>query len=226
MTGDERLRRTLPGRTLVAEVAGLPDSKSAGSSAASSVLVKDPSDWTTKRELKIPGTIGLAASDPASDKVCLVGDAKLYVADLTDGKVAPVPSPKGVGINNLACPGGRPVIVGSPSSGRSGAVRTTVTRNAAATTVSVEGGRADAVAATGSSIVIAASTGNDTELVELDATTGKELHRARVKGVASALGLTPTSAGWLLYTEKTVTRVNPTTGATKEFDLPGTLLDS
>lgn len=226
MTGDERLRRILPGKTLVAEVAGLPDTKSAGRTAASSVLVKDPSDWTTKRELKIAGTIGLAASDPASDTVCLAADTKVYVADLSHGTVTPVPAPNGVDINNLACPDGHPVIVGSPTSGHSGTIETAVTRTRAATTVSVNGGRADAVAATGSSIVIAASTGSDTELLELDATTGKELHRARVKGVASALSLTPTPAGWLVYTEKTVTRVNLTTGATKAIDLPGTLLDS
>ncbi|WP_031479153.1 hypothetical protein [Streptomyces bicolor] len=56
--------------------------------------------------------------------------------------------------------------------------------------------------------------------------SGKELHRVRVKGVAASLDITASSAGWLLYTEKAVTRVDPATGRTKSFDLPGTLLDS
>ncbi|GCB48072.1 hypothetical protein [Streptomyces sp. NL15-2K] len=63
LPGDERLRRLLPGRTLVAEVAGSPDTETTGHTSASSVLIRDPSDWSTRRELKIPGTIGLAASD-------------------------------------------------------------------------------------------------------------------------------------------------------------------
>ncbi|MER5216118.1 hypothetical protein ABT063_37710 [Streptomyces sp. NPDC002838] len=227
LTADERLRRLLPGKTLVAEVAGLPDTKSAQQAAASSVLVKDPAHWTTERELKIPGTIGLAASDPAADRICLGNDSKVFAVDLTSGEVTPVPVPSGLDVENLACPAGHPVIVGGTSSSGSGTVKATLTRAAAETTVSVSGGRVDAVAATGSSVLIAAATGSgDTEIVELDATTGKELHRARVKGVAASLDVAATSAGWLLYTEKTVTRVDPTTGRTREFDLPGTLLDS
>ncbi|GCB48073.1 hypothetical protein SNL152K_5396 [Streptomyces sp. NL15-2K] len=63
--------------------------------------------------------------------------------------------PSGAEITELACSGGRPVIVRSLSSSRggSGPVRTTVTRASAATTVSVAGGRVDGVAATDSSIV-------------------------------------------------------------------------
>jgi hypothetical protein len=232
MTSDERLRRLLPGKTVVAEVAGLPDTKSAQDTTASSVLVKNPANWTTARELQIPGTIGLAASDPASDGICLASGNKVFAADLTTGKVTPVAVPNGMDVADLACPGGRPVIVGSPSSEPSGpsdsagAVRTTLKRTDTETTVSVTGGRVDAVTATDSSLLIAAATGDDTEIMELDTTTGKELHRARVKGVAASLDIAATSAGWLLYTEKTVSRVDPATGRTKSFDLPGTLLDS
>ncbi|KOU56728.1 hypothetical protein ADK57_41335 [Streptomyces sp. MMG1533] len=227
MKADERLRRILPGKTLVAEVAGLPDTKSAQDTTASSVLVKNPANWTTERELKIPGTIGLAASDPAADRICLAGDTKVFAADLTTGKVAPVAVPSGLDVQNLACPGGHPVIVGaSGTSDSPGTVKATLKRTDAATTVSVTGGRVDAVATTGSSLLLAAATGDDTEIVELDTTTGKELHRARVKGVAASLDVTAGSAGWLLYTEKSVTRVDPATGRTKTFDLPGTLLDS
>ncbi|WP_328439574.1 hypothetical protein OHA71_25365 [Streptomyces sp. NBC_00444] len=229
LTADERLRRLLPGRTLVAEVAGLPDAKSAQHPTASSVLVKDPANWTTTRELKIPGTIDLAASDPASDRICLAGGNKVSGADLTTGKVTPVAVPSGLDVVNLACPSGHPVIVGSTSTGSTSSAdspKATLTRTAASTTVTVAGGRVDAVTATGSSLLIAAASGDDTEILELDATTGKELHRARVKGVAASLGITATSAGWLLYTEQSVTRVDPATGRTKTFDLPGTLLDS
>ncbi|WP_217209937.1 hypothetical protein [Streptomyces sp. AC550_RSS872] len=230
MTGDERLRRITPGKTLVAEAAGLPDGKSAGGTAESSVLVKDPADWTTKRQLKVPGTIELAASDPASDMICLGSgsgsDTKVSVANLTDGKVTPVPVPSGLEVTDLACPSGRPVVVGSPASAKSRDVKISLKRTAAETVVTVDGGRVDAVAATDSSIVVAAATGNDTELVEVDAANGKELHRARVKDLAASLSITPTSTGWLVYAEQTVTRVNLVTGKTKQFDLPGTLLDS
>ncbi|MGW6910183.1 hypothetical protein [Streptomyces sp. NPDC054940] len=228
LVADERLRRLLPGRTLVAEVAGLADTKSGRHTTASSVLVKDPANWTTKRELKVPGTIDLAASDPKSDRVCLAGGSRVSGADLTTGKVTPVSVPGGLDVQDLVCPSGHPVIVGSTSttSGSSGSLKAKLTRTAAQTTVSVAGGRVDAVAATGSSLLIAAASGDDTEILELDATTGKELHRARVKGVAASLDITATSAGWLLYTENSVTRVDPATGHTKTFDLPGTLLDS
>ncbi|MEV6180796.1 hypothetical protein [Streptomyces sp. NPDC052015] len=221
MTGDERLRRTLPGRTLVAEVAGLP-----GADGKSSVLVKNPADWTTERELEVPGTIGLAASDPASDVVCVAAGNTVSTADLTTGKVTPVPVPKGLTVDQLACPAGHPVVVGAPASAASGRVAVSLTRQAAVTTVSVTGARADAVAARGSSIVVAAAKGDDTELIEVDAHSGKELRRATVRGMAASLALTPTSAGWLLYAEDSVTRVDLATGKTKRFDLPGTLLDS
>ncbi|WP_282702884.1 hypothetical protein [Streptomyces sp. CC219B] len=221
MAGDERLRRVLPGKNLVAEVPGLPDR-----AGTSGVLVKDPSDWSTRRELRIPGTIGLAASDPGTDTVCLAdGDRQVHVVDMHDGETTPVPVPTDLEIMDLACPSGRPVVVGARSSA-SGPLRTDLTRTDTATTVSVAGGRPDAVAATGSSIVLAVSTGQDTEIVELDAVSGKQLHRARVEGVAAALALTPTPAGWLLYTERTVTRVDLATGRTKRFDLPGILLDA
>ncbi|MEU9666590.1 hypothetical protein AB0E25_13540 [Streptomyces bobili] len=227
MTDGERLRRLLPGRTLVAEVAGLPDRRSAQHLAASSVLVKDPMHWAVKRELKIPGTIALAAADPISDRICLAGDAKVFVAELTTGEVTPVSVPSGMDVENLACPGGHPVIVGTAGTSDSpGVVKTTLSGTLAETTVSVSGGRVDAVAATGSSLLLAMATGDDTEIVELDTTTGRELHRATVKGVPASLDIAATSAGWLLYTEHSVTRVDPPTGRTKTFDLPGTLLDS
>ncbi|MFD5255015.1 hypothetical protein ACFWM5_19490 [Streptomyces bobili] len=228
MTNGERLRRLLPGRTLVAEVAGLPDRGSATRHiAVSSVLVKEPAHWTVKRELTIPGTIGLAASDPASDRICLAGGAKVFVAELTTGKVTPVSLPSGMDVENLACPGGHPVIVGMPStSDSSGVVNATLIRTDGETTVSVTGGRVDAVAATGTSVLLAVATDGDTEIVELDTITGQELHRATVKGLPASLDIAATSAGWLLYTEHSVTRVDPPTGRTKTFDLPGTLLDS
>lgn len=114
----------------------------------------------------------------------------------------------------------------SGTSGSSGVVNATLRDTDAGAAVSVTGGRVDAVAATGSSLLLAVATGDDSEIVELDMTTGKELHRAGVKGVTASLDIAATSAGWLLYTEKSVTRVDPTTGRTKTFDLPGNLLDS
>ncbi|MFI1702043.1 hypothetical protein [Streptomyces bobili] len=233
LRGDERLRRVLPGKTLVAEVAGLPDAKSASGSPESTVLVRDPADWSTRREVRIPGTIGLAASDPASDTVCLAegsgSGTRVSVVRLADGKVTAVARPAGLDVTGLACPAGRPVVVGAPAgstSVASGKVRVSVTRNAADTAVSVDGGRADAVAATGTTIVVAASTGGDTDLVEVDAGTGRELRRARVEGLAAAQHLTRTPAGWLVYGEDSVVRVNLGSGATERFDLPGTLLDA
>ncbi|WEB44294.1 hypothetical protein MOV08_36715 [Streptomyces yunnanensis] len=97
---------------------------------------------------------------------------------------------------DLACPNGHPVIMGSPAAGTSGPPKATLTRTATETAVAVGGGRVDAVAAKGSSVVLAAATVNDTELVEPDAATGKELHYARIRGMTASLNLTPTSAGW------------------------------
>ncbi|MEU7054471.1 hypothetical protein [Streptomyces sp. NPDC046197] len=232
LTGDERLRRILPGRSLVAEVAGLPDARSADGAAASTVLVKEPAHWTTRRELKVPGTVDFAASDPASDTVCLGstpngGDGTtISVAGLADGKITPVPAPSGLEVKDLLCPSGRPVVVGSPAKAKTGDIKVTLKRTAVGAVVTVDGGRVDATAATDHSVVVAAAVGNDTELVEVDAANGKELHRARIKGLSASLSLTSTSAGWLVYAEKTVTRVDLTTGRSKQFDLPGTLLDS
>ncbi|OKI09811.1 hypothetical protein A6A06_04025 [Streptomyces sp. CB02923] len=228
--GDERLRRILPGKTLVGEAAGMPDARTASGGPASTVLARDPADWSTKRELKVSGTIGFAASDPASDTVCLGSGSddrtEVSVANLTDGKVTPVAVPDGFDVKALACKAGRPVVAGSDADGKSGQVKVSVDGGADATTVSVNGGRVDAVQAAGSSIVVAAAKGKDTELVEVDATSGKELHRARIKDLAASLNITPTKAGWLVYAENTVTRVNLATGETKQFDLPGTLQDS
>ncbi|MFE7648194.1 hypothetical protein [Streptomyces phaeoluteigriseus] len=66
--------------------------------------------------------------------------------------------------------------------GTSGVVNATWRDTDAGAVVSVTGGRVDAVAATGSSLLLAVATGDDSEIVELDTTTGKELHRAGVKG--------------------------------------------
>ncbi|MFF3845990.1 hypothetical protein [Streptomyces sp. NPDC002328] len=222
LPGDQRLRRVLPGRTLVAEVAALPDAVTAGRAPASTVLVRDPRDWSTRRELKVPGTIGLAASDPGSDTVCLSGDAGVTVAELTGGGVRSVPV---TGVVGLVCPDGHPVIVRSAAGGSPARVRATLTRTADATTVSVAGGRVDGVAAHGASIVLAVAAGTGTEVIEIDAAGGEERHRVRLDGMAASLALTWSPAGWLVYTENTVTRVEPPTARTKEFPLPGTLLD-
>lgn len=230
LRGDERLRRVLPGKTLLAEVAGLPDARSASGAAQSTVLVRDPADWSTRREVRVPGTIGLAASDPASDTVCLGSGSGsgtgVTVVRLTDGRVTVVPAPAGLDVTELACPSGHPVVVGSPVEGAAGSVRVSVTRSADGTAVSVAGGRADAVAATGTSIVVAVATGTGTDLVEVDAGTGRQVHRVRLGGLAEARGLTRTPAGWLVHGEDSVTRVDLGTGATERFDLPGTLLDA
>ncbi|MEU2285893.1 hypothetical protein ABZ614_28845 [Streptomyces sp. NPDC013178] len=227
LAGDERLRRVLPGRTLVAEVAGLPDTGTPGRAPSTSVLVRDPSDWSTRRELTIPGTIGLAASDPGSDTVCLGTDTEVVVAELGDGEVRSAAVPGGAEAAGLACPDGHPVIVrSSASGGGSAAVGTTLTRTSAATTVRVAGGRVDGVEATGSSIVIAAAAGDDTWLIEIDAHTGSERHRVRIEGMTASLALAPSPAGWLVYTEDSVTRVDLESGRTEGFPLPGTWLDS
>ncbi|WP_432158274.1 hypothetical protein [Streptomyces sp. bgisy153] len=217
----ESLRRTLPGRTLVAEVGGLPEA-----GGTSSVLVKDPADWSTERDVRIPGTIAHAASDPASDTICLSNGTGVYTAALTDGRTTPVAVPKDLTVKDLACPAGRPVVVGAPAKDTAGEVGAALTRTPAATLVSVTGGRVDAVAATKDTIVIAAAHGGATDLVELDAATGRERHRATLDALPASLGITPTEAGWLVYAEDTVTRVDLATGATERFDLPGTLLDS
>ncbi|MFF9816734.1 hypothetical protein [Streptomyces sp. NPDC014006] len=81
-------------------------------------------------------------------------------------------------------------------------------------------------AATATSVVLAVAVGEQTQVVEVAARTGKELHRVRVTNHPAALALTRTPAGWLLYDEKRVTRVDLGTGRTTAIDLPGTLLDA
>ncbi|MEU0677296.1 hypothetical protein ABZ330_31250 [Streptomyces sp. NPDC006172] len=226
LPGDERLHQVLPGRTLVAEVASLPDAETAGRAPATTVLVRDPADWSTLRKLKIPGSVALAASDPGSDRVCLGGDTRVTVAELTGGRVRTVVGAAGTDIAGLACPGGRPVIVRSAVGRSPGGVRTALARTEDATTVAVTGGRVDSVAAHGSSIVLAVADGGSTQVIELDAATGKERHRVRIAGMTASLALTWSPAGWLVYTENAVTRVEPAAGRTREFPLPGTLLDA
>ncbi|PRH79641.1 hypothetical protein C6N75_08355 [Streptomyces solincola] len=230
LTGDERLSRTLPGSSLLAEVAGLPDGKSPSGEPESSVLVKNPNGWTTTRKLKIPGTIDFAASDSASDTICLGSSSnsatKVSTVNLADGSINFAPVPAGLTVGGLACPAGHPVIAGSPARGTADEVSVALTRHPAATAITVDGGRLDAIAATHSSLVIAAAQGNDTELVEVNAATGQELHRARIKDLAASLNITHTASGWLVYAEDTVTRVNLTTGKTRQFALPGPLLAS
>ncbi|WP_330349058.1 hypothetical protein [Streptomyces sp. NBC_00582] len=219
MAGDTRLRLVLPARTRVAEVAGLPDLPG----GHSSVLVRDPGDWSVRRRLSVAGTVGLVASDTGSDTVCLGGEAGVTVADLRSGRVRAVAGSAGPDVTGLACPGGRPVVVRArPSDG--GAVRAAVTRTAGATTVSVTGGRVDAVAARGTTVVIAVAAGGDTELVEIDTVGGGERRRARIGGLAASQALAADPAGWLLFSESTVTRVDLGTGGRRRFALPGTLL--
>lgn len=219
--GGEGLRRVLPGKTLVAEVAGLP-----GAGGVSSVLVKDPGDWTTRREVRVPGTIGFAASDPAADSVCLGGEADVSVAQLGSGKVTRVAV--GREVVGLACPAGRPVVVvaGAGSGAGSAAVGARVVRTDSATTVSVSGGRVDAVAADGASIVVAVGVGNDTEVVEVDGRDGRELHRVRVEGFPASQDVVRTRDGWLVYAEESVARVDLVDGRVRTFGLPGVLLDT
>ncbi|MFJ8946572.1 hypothetical protein ACIRG4_25630 [Streptomyces sp. NPDC102395] len=226
LPGDERLRLVLPGRTLVAEVASLPDAETAGRAPASTLLVRDPADWSTLRELKVPGSVELAASDPGSDRVCLGGGTRVTVAELTGGRVRPVTVPAGEDIVGLACPGGRPVIVRSDVGRSPGGVRATLARTEDATTVTVAGGRLDGVAAHGSSIVLAVADGDSTQVIEIDTATGGERHRVRIAGMTASHALTWSPAGWLVYTENAVTRVEPAAGRVRGFPLPGTLLDA
>ncbi|MFG2129037.1 hypothetical protein ACGFNV_14730 [Streptomyces sp. NPDC048751] len=215
--GGEALRRVLPGKTLVAEVAGLP-----GAGGVSSVLVKDPGDWTIRREVKVPGTIGFAASDPGADAVCLGGEADVSVAQMGSGKVTRVAV--GRQVVGLACPAGRPVVVVAGADSR--AVGARVVRADSATTVSVSGGRVDAVAADGASIVVAVGVGGDTEVVEVDARDGRELHRVRVEGLAASQDVVRTRDGWLVYAEESVARVDLVDGRVRKIGLPGVLLDT
>ncbi|MEU3843879.1 hypothetical protein AB0E88_28075 [Streptomyces sp. NPDC028635] len=211
--------RVLPGKTLVGEVAGLPDARTGDTR----VLVKAPGDWATKRQIAVPGTVRFLASDPASDAVCLATDRTVFVARLNSGDVEKAAAAGDVA--GLACPGGRPVVVVTGRAGDAGGVALGLRRTVTATTVTVRRGRVDAVAATATSVVLAVADGKDTQVVEIDAGTGEEMHRVRVPDHPASLALTRTDAGWLLYDEKKATRVDLATGRTTEIDLPGTLLD-
>ena len=90
----------------------------------------------------------------------------------------------------------------------------------------MSGGRVDAVAATGSSIVVAVGVRSGTELVEVDARDGRELHRVRVEGLPASQDLVRTRDGWLVYAEESVARVDLVDGRVRKFGLPGGLLDT
>ncbi|MET9294427.1 hypothetical protein [Streptomyces sp. NPDC003077] len=226
----EGLRDLVPGKTRIAAVAGLPGKRQGGSGGDTSVLIRDAANRTTQREAKIPGTITLTASDPAaSDKVCLGARSgsgtTVTVLDLTDGATRTITAPSGADVQELACPNGHPVLAGTHKPAGSGALKVTLERHADHSVLTAQGGRVDGVAATGNSVVAAIATAGHTELVELDATTGRELHRTKLPDLPDSLGIRHTPSGWLVFTEKTVTRVDLTSGKSKTFDLPGELLD-
>ncbi|MEV6480392.1 hypothetical protein [Streptomyces sp. NPDC051576] len=216
----ERQRELVPGKSLVAAVRG--------SSGSTSVLVRDARTWKKVRDVRVPGSVTLAASDPSSDTVCLAtgqgSDTKVRVLDLTTGRTRQAGGSGGVQVQQLACQAGTPVLVGTPAgNSRGSTMKVTLGQANETTVVSVDGGRVDAVQASKSTVVVAVNRGQDSDLVELDRTSGRELRHVAVKGMDNSYLLRHTRDGWVMVSDNTAAVVDLDKGTSQTFDLPGTL---
>ncbi|OIJ85491.1 hypothetical protein, partial [Streptomyces colonosanans] len=187
----DRLRELVPGKSLVAAVYGASGSDQDAATTgrqSTSVLVRDAKTWKKVREVRVPQAVTLTASDPSSDTVCLAtgqgSGTKVSVLDLTTGRTRPVGGTGGVQVQQMACPAGTPVLAGAPAGGSQGStVKVTLKHADKATVVSAVGGRVDAVDATQDTVVVAVNRGQDSDLIELDRASGRELRRVAVKGM-------------------------------------------
>lgn len=227
----ERLRELVPGKSLVAAVHD-PSGSDQGAVTAdgdtTSVLVRDAKTWKKVRDVRVPGSVTLTASDPSSDMVCLAigqgSDMKASVLDLTTGRIRQVEVADSVQVQQLACPAGTPVLAGTPIRNSQGTTVKVTLKNADdATVVSAVGGRIDAMQASKSSVVVAVNFGEDSDLIELDRRSGRELRRVTVKGMDNSSLLRHTRDGWVMVSDDTATLVDLDKGTSQTFNLPGTL---
>lgn len=227
----ERLRELVPGRSLVAAVhdsSGSGRRAAAADSGTTGVLVRDAKTWKKVRDVRVPGPVTLAASDPSSDTVCLTAgqgsDMKASVLDLTNGRTRQIGKADGVQVQQLACPAGTPVLAGTPTRNSPGTtVKVTLRNTDGATVVSAAGGRVDAVQASKTTVVVAVNIGEDSDLIELDRGNGRELRRVTVEGMDSSSLLRHTRDGWVMVSDNTAAVVDLDKGTSRTFDLPGTL---
>ncbi|MEV0845561.1 hypothetical protein AB0J21_06670 [Streptomyces sp. NPDC049954] len=232
-----------PGRSRVAVVPGLPDGGGQGETEGggdgkgrgSTILVEKPVDWATERTVRLPGTIALAASDPASDWLCVTRDtgddggrAPVATVDLVDGRVRETsPVPEGFQVQQLACADGVPVLAGSSTGTSTGPGTLRAERRGGALVVEADGGRVDQLAVDrDGSVAVAVFHQGREYLVLLDADSGKETSRLRLPGLTDADGLRRTGAGWLVVSQEGAVAVDPARRATREIALPGELLAS
>ncbi|WRZ91612.1 hypothetical protein OHB54_22565 [Streptomyces sp. NBC_01007] len=229
--GTERLRELVPSKSLIAAVhdsSGGDQGAATADSETTSVVVRDAKTWKKVRDVRIPGSVTLAASDPSSDTVCLAtgqgSDMKAGVLDLTTGRTRQVGEAGGVQVQQLACPAGTPVLAGTPTRSSLGTTEEVTLKNAyEATVVSAVGGRVDAVQASKNTVVVAVNFGKDSDLIELDRGSGRELRRVTVKGMDSSSLLRHTRDGWVMVSDNTAAVVDLDKGTSETFDLPGTL---
>ncbi|UXY28979.1 hypothetical protein [Streptomyces sp. HUAS TT20] len=227
----ERLRELVPGKSLVAAVHGSPGHDQGAATAdgkTTSVLVRDAKTWKKVRDVRVPGSVTLAASDPSSDTVCLAtgqgSGMKVSVLDLATGRTRQAGQAGGVQVQQLACPAGTPVLAGTPTRNNRGTTVKVTLKNAdGATVVSAVGGRVDAVQASKNTVVVAVNIGEDSDLIELDRGSGRELRRVTVKGMDSSSLLRHTRDGWVMISDDTATVVDLDKRTSQTFDLPGTL---
>jgi len=228
----ERLRELVPGKSLVAAVHDSSGRSVQGAATAdsetTSVLVRDAKTRKKVRDVQVPGSVTLAASDPSSDMVCLAtgqgSGMKVSVLDLTTGRTRQVGEAGGVQVQQLACPAGTPVLAGTPTRISQGTTVKVTLKNAdEATVVSAAGGRVDAVQASKNTVVVAVNIGEDSDLIELDRRSGRELRRVTVKGMDSSSLLRHTRDGWVMVSDNTATVVDLGKGTSRTFNLPGTL---
>ncbi|MEV6836726.1 hypothetical protein AB0N17_19830 [Streptomyces sp. NPDC051133] len=227
----ERLSELVPGKSLVATLhdsSGSDKDAATAGSKTTGVLVRDAKTWKKVRDVQVPGPVTLAASDPSSDSVCLAtgqgSDVKASVLDLTTGRTRQAGEAGGVQVQQLACPGGTPVLAGTPTRNRQEATVKLTLKNAGGTTVvSAVGGRVDALQASKNTVVIAVNFGEDSDLIDLDRRSGRELRRVTVKGMDSSSLLRHTRDGWVMVSDDTAAVVDLNKGTSRTFSLPGTL---
>ncbi|MCD9880180.1 hypothetical protein [Streptomyces guryensis] len=127
-------------------------------------------------------------------------------------------------VQQLACPAGTPVLAGTPTrNSQETTVKVTLKNADEATVVSAVGGRVDALQASKNTVVIAVNFGEDSDLIELDRRSGRELRRVTVKGMDSSSLLRHTRDGWVMVSDNTAAVVDLNKGTSRTFDLPGTL---
>ncbi|WP_406496493.1 hypothetical protein OG936_20435 [Streptomyces sp. NBC_00846] len=226
----EELRELVPGKSLMGQVDGLATVRKSGQDKGrqtTSVLVTRSASGAVVREAHVPGTVTLAASGAATDRVCLVADSAghdvVSTLDLSSGNVEGVGETGLANVSALACADGRPVVAGAPEAKTS--LKGVSVRQTAQSMVLTSGdGEISRVAADGPSVVAVQAAGDAGVLFVRLGSDGKVQQQVKVSGLSSAEGLHVVDRGWVLTEGDRAAVVDVRTGKSTSFALPGDLL--